>query len=164
MKKIFIIITIAASVINAQIETRNVSLSASAIMVTPISISVSSSELNFGEIILTGASFNQSIDPFSGITFTVNGNVGRNFIPTFSNLVLTNNAWVISNGGTLGNITFIPNIKLDDGTIVTSGNLYPLQASGLIGTRNLKLGGTISILASQPHGDYTGVFTMTVSY
>jgi hypothetical protein len=165
LKQIIYIVLISNSpYLFAQKETRTMSASASAIMVTPISISVSITELDFGQIILTGTAFYQTIDALSGITFTVNGNIGRTFVPTFGNIQLTNNAWTSINGGTLGTITFIPSVKLEDGSLVTSGNIYPLITNGLIGTRNLYLGGTINIASNQPQGDYVGTFTMTVSY
>ena len=47
---------------------------------------------------------------------------------------------------------------------LTSGKHYKLSNKGSIGTLDLLVGGSITVAANQPQGDYTGLFTITVSY
>ena len=61
-------------------------------------------------------------------------------------------------------MTFTPDVELDDATTVNSGDSHTLLDVSGVGELNLWVGGSIFIAAAQAHGDYTGLFTVTVSY
>lgn len=137
---------------------------ASIFLLAPISITPSVGDLDFGEIILTGSSFTEIIAPSGGKLFVVEGTAGRSVSIFFNSIVIDNVAWVSTFGGTADNITFTPDVELDDGTNVNSGDSHPLEDVSGLGELNLWVGGSIFIAANQAHGDYTGLFTVTVSY
>lgn len=137
---------------------------ASIFLLSPISITPSVGDLDFGEIILTGSPLTPVIDPGSGKLFIVEGTTGRLVTITFSSIVIDNSVWVGTFGGTLDNMTFTPDVELDDGTTVASGDSHALQDAGGTGELELWVGGSLNIAAAQAHGDYTGLFTVTVSY
>lgn len=145
-------------------QSFNQSAGASIFLLSPISITPSTGDLDFGEIILTGSPFVEVIDPSSGKLFVVEGTAGRSVEVTFSSINIDNNAWVGLFGGTNDVMTFTPDVELDDATTVTSGDTFPLPDVGGLGELNLWVGGSISIAGTQAHGDYTGLFTVTVNY
>ena len=69
---------------------------------------------------------------------------------------------MIAHGGTSGQIPFTPHLIQEAGSDIISGNNY--QLSGTLGILRLYLGGDINISANQPYGDYTGTFTINISY
>ncbi len=136
-----------------------------------LSVSLIGGNLNFGEIILNGSPQSPTIAPSSGANFRVIGHPNKNIMITFNNVTLDNNAWVSSNGGTNGTMVFTPVVKhtgsnssYDTPTDVLSGNSYNLVNVSGDGYLYLWVGGSLSIAANQPHGDYTGTFSITVAY
>jgi hypothetical protein len=136
-----------------------------------LSISLIGGSLDFGEIILNGSPQSPSIDPSAGANFRVIGHPNKNVVVTFSNATLNNNAWVSNNGGTNGTMVFTPSVKhtgsnssYNSPVDVTSGNSIPLVNVSGDGYLYLWVGGSLSIAANQPHGDYTGTFSITVAY
>lgn len=136
-----------------------------------LSISLVGGNLNFGEIILNGSPQSPSINPSSGANFRVIGHPNKNIVITFNSVTLDNNAWVSSNGGTNGTMVFSPVVKhtgssstYESASDVTSGNSYTLVNVSGDGYLYLWIGGSLSIAANQPHGDYTGTFSITVAY
>ena len=140
------------------------SAGASIFLLSPISITPSSGDLDYGEMILTGSPFTEIKTPAGGKLFIVNGTATRSVSITFSSINIDNWVWVITYGGTNGQITFTPDVELDDGTNVTSGDLFPLPNVLGVGELKVWVGGSLDIAAAQPIGDYTGQFTITVSY
>ena len=135
---------------------------ASVNVIRPLSIEAINPDLDFGDIILTGAQFIATVSPLSGAEFQVIGNPAWNVIITFNSITLDNSEWVSVHGGTSGQIPFTPHIIQESGTDIISGNNY--QLSGTLGILRLYLGGDINISANQPYGDYTGTFTINISY
>jgi hypothetical protein len=131
-------------------------------VVRPLSIEAINPNLDFGDIILSGAQFVVSVPPLSGAEFKVIGHPSRNIIITFNSITLNNSQWAGIYGGTNGQIQFTPHVSQENGTDILSGNSY--QLSGTLGILNLFLGGSINVSANQPYGDYTGTFTINVSY
>lgn len=136
-----------------------------------LSVSLIGGNLNFGEIILNGSPQSPTIAPSSGANFRVIGHPNKNIMITFNNVTLDNNAWVSSNGGTNGTMVFTPVVKhtgsnssYDTPTDVLSGNSYNLVNVSGDGYLYLWVGGSLSIAANQPHGDYIGTFSITVAY
>ena len=89
---------------------------------------------------------------------------GRSVSIFFNPIVIDNVAWIATFGGTADNISFTPDVELDDGTNINSGDFQILPDVAGLGELNLWVGGSIFIAAPQAHGDYTGLFTVTVSY
>lgn len=142
----------------------SISGTASVYAAVPLSIQAVNPNLDFGEIILTGSSFTASVAPQNGADFRITGHPERGVTITYSSITLDNSQWVNLYGGTVGQITFTPYIIRDDNTIILSGNSYILSNDLLGGTLRMFIGGSIDIAAIQPHGDYTGIFAITVSY
>lgn len=152
-------------------SSANASATVTANLKKGLSISNFSGELAFGEIILNGSAQTPTINQSSGIRFDVVGHPNKNITITFAGINLTNNAWVIANGGTNGTLAFTPTMahtgnstNYVTGTVVSSGNSVPLVNTTGDGRLYLWLGGSLAVGASQPHGDYTGSFTLNVAY
>ncbi|GAG58191.1 unnamed protein product, partial [marine sediment metagenome] len=124
----------------------------------------STGDLDFGEILMTGSGFPVNLDPSGGKKFVVEGTAGRSVTITFSSIDIDNWVWVATFGGTNDEITFTPGVELDDETTVDTGDSHLLVAVGGTGELNLWVGGSIFIAATQAHGDYSGEFTISVSY
>ena len=144
---------------------------ASANLIKPLSITSLSGEINFGEIILTGTSTVQNLSPQYGRIFKVDGHPNKLITVTFSSITLSNVIWTSIYGGTSGTMVFVPNVVhtaasagYENPVNVVSGNSYSLVSSGGTGLLYLWVGGNINIASSQPQGDYTGTFNVTVSY
>ncbi len=136
-----------------------------------LSVSLIGGNLNFGEIILNGSPQSPSISPSSGANFRIMGHPNKNIVISFSSVTLDNTSWVSTNGGTNGTMVFSPVVKhtgssttYQSPTDVTSGNSYTLVNVSGDGYLYLWVGGSLSIAANQPHGDYTGTFSITVAY
>ncbi len=163
-------ILFAGSTIFAQ-SSANASATVMAQLKKGLSISQVGGSLDFGEIILTGSSQTPTVASNVGANFRVIGHPSKNITVTFSNVTLNNNAWVTTNGGTNGTMTFTPSVKHTGSsstyaspTDVTSGNAYSLVNDSGDGYLYLWVGGSLAIGASQAHGDYTGTFSVTVAY
>ncbi len=170
--KIFLIwILIICTVSPLISQTVSTQGNASANLIKPLSITSFGGEINFGEIILTGSSFLQNLSPQQGKIFRVEGHPNRMTSITFNSVTLSNAGWVTTFGGTTGSLLFSPNVVhtaassvYENPVAVYSGNSYQLVNSGGTGLLYLWVGGSIDINSSQPQGDYTGTFNITVSY
>ncbi len=127
--------------------------------------------LDFGEIIQSGASSNLSITPNKGLLLEVNGSPGKNVFVNYSDVTLNNEQWTNSIGGEKGLMKFSPkvehtkaNMNYSDAAKISSGKAYPLEESSGDGLLYLWVGGKIHIAQSQPLGNYEGQFSVTVSY
>ena len=152
-------------------SSANASSTVTANLKKGLSISNFTGDLAFGEIILNGSAQTPTITPGSGVGFDVTGHPNKNTTITFAGINLTNNAWVIINGGTNATLAFTPTVHhtgssstYTTGTVVTSGGTVALVNVSGDGKLYLWLGGSLAVGASQPHGDYTGSFTMNVAY
>lgn len=149
------------------------SSSASAIvnMIKPLSISSVNNTINFGEIILTGSAFVQSLDPSEGAVFRIEGHPNRSVVISYSFTSLSNAQWVSQYGGTVGSLNFIADVVHTGSNSaylnpvsVSNGGSYQLVNSGGVGLLHIWVGGSIHIQSNQPAGDYTGTFNIMVSY
>ncbi len=136
-----------------------------------LAISNLDGDLDFGEIVLTGSASTQTITPDAGVRFLVTGHPGKNVTVSFSNINLTNDAWVTANGGNNDVIPFTADVdetgdnsNYTNANNVNSGDQVALVNNNGVGNLYLWLGGSIAIRADQAQGDYTGTFTMTVAY
>jgi hypothetical protein len=152
-------------------SSANATANVSASLKHGLSITNVGGDIDFGEIILTGSAQNPSITPGSGTSFLVTGQPNSSVTVTFADVTLDNNAWVTTNGGTNGTMTFTSAME-ETGTsstytganAITSGSSQTLTNVSGLGTLYLWLDGSLSIAANQPNGDYTGTFTVTVAY
>ena len=165
----FLLLTLSGSLF-AQ-SSASASATVTANLKKGLSISNFTGDLSFGEIILTGSAQTPTNNQSSGVRFDELGHPNKNVTITFAGINLTNNAWVTANGGTNATLAFTPGVDHTGnsstyvtGTAVTSGNSIPLVNTTGDGRLYLWLGGSLAIGASQPHGDYTGSFTMNVAY
>ncbi len=138
-----------------------------------LAISNIGGSLDFGEIIATSASQNQTITPASGAEFRVVGHPAKSVTINFNDVTLDNDSWVTDNGGTNSTMTFTPNVEHTggnssylSGTTVSDGNSVALvhQTGTGNGYLYLWVGGQLDIAGNQANGDYTGTFTVTVTY
>ena len=162
LKKIFILIIIISSFTFGQVASADAVVTVN--MLSPLSIAAGAGSLDFGEIVLAGSPVTKTIQPTDGQVFNITGTLNLHITITYNSVTLTNTQWVSMYGGTVGNIAFAPNVQTSDFKNVTSGKNYKLSNKGSIGTLDLIVGGTITVAANQPQGDYTGLFTITVSY
>jgi len=140
----------------------NASASASADIITPISLfNLDGTGLVFGQIV-----------PHSGGTVTIAPDGTRSSIGVEVVPASASNAAHSQVGGIAGNIF---SISLPTGTMISSGadsmavNAFTSDPSGtgtldVAGIKNLNVGATLHVAASQPTGHYTGSFTLTVAY
>jgi len=167
MKKLLIILLVILSATPAffsQTVFESQNAEAFANLIVPLSVTPTSGDLDFGEIILTGSPSTPAIGPTSGKLFVVNGHPNRLITVTFNNIILDNNVWVAATGGTPGLLTFTPDVELDEGSSVISNSSHMLVLTGGVGELLFWVGGGISIAGNQAHGDYLGLFTLDVSY
>ncbi len=153
----------------AQIYTS--SASAYVNMIKPLSIISIKNNIDFGEIILTGSAFVRTLSPSSGAVFRIEGHPNRNVTISFNSTNLSNAQWVSQNGGTVGTLSYVPDVVHTGSSSiyqnpfpVTSGSSYLLVNSGGIGVLYLWIGGRINVDSNQPIGDYQGTINITVSY
>lgn len=165
-----IIFSLVASFVYAQ-SSASATATVLAQLKKGLSISLIGGNLNFGEIILNGSPQSPTIDPSTGANFRVIGHPNKSVVISFNNVTLDNNAWVSSNGGTNGTMVFAPVVKhtgsnssYQSASDVVSGNSYTLVNVSGDGYLYLWVGGSLSIAANQPHGDYSGTFSITVAY
>ncbi len=171
LAKLFLIVvvfTTFTSIVAQNSATANVPVTIQ--LAKGLSISLTSGDLNYGEVILDGTAQTPAKTPDNGALLTVVGHPTKSVDITFANATLDNNAWVTSNGGTNDNLSFIPFIEhtatstYASGNTVNSGNNYGLTNSGGSGYIYLWVGGSIGIGATQEPGDYLGTFSVTVAY
>jgi hypothetical protein len=132
------------------------------------------SNIDFGEVIVTSSAQTPQVTPSNGAHFLVTGHPGKNVTISFSNVTLSNSAWVSTyNAGSSSTMTFVPSMEETgkEGTYssgtpssVSSGNSVALVNDHGIGYLNLWVGGSITVAADQDQGDYVGDFTVTVAY
>ena len=158
------IVILFFSVSNGQTVFSSQNASATAYLVVPISITSTLGDLDFGEIILTGSPLKEVLAPRNGKLFVVNGHPGRNVTFTFSSVPMDNATWVLTSGGNVDNLEFVPDVELGDGTNIYTGDAARLILKNGIGELDVWVGGSIKISANQEPGDYTGRFTLNVSY
>ena len=164
MKLIFVVILCFAFSFGAIGQTASNTASGSVNIILPISITSLGGNLDFGEILLTGSATSYQMLPAQGQFFQIMGHPGRSVSIIFNQVNLSNVVWVSLNGGTVGNLIFTPDVIDNQNHSIISGNFYPLLANGSTGILDIRVGGTINVSANQPHGDYVGTFTISVSY
>ena len=164
MKLIFVVILSYAFSFGAICQTASNTASGSVNIILPISITSLGGNLDFGEILLTGSSTVYQLLPAQGQYFQIMGHPGRSISIIFNQVDLSNAIWVSMNGGTVGNLIFNPVVINNQNEPIISGNFYPLINNGSMGILDVRVGGSISVSANQPHGDYIGTFTISVSY
>lgn len=164
MKKIIVLFLVSTISVYSQSISRNVSSSAFANLIVPLSITAIYGSLDFGEIILTNTQFQKSIYPQSGQIFIITGQPGRDVFIMYNSITLSNNNLFSQPPGQVTTIPFTPLVTLEDNSIVSSGQTVNLVNSGKVGELKLFVGGTILIEPNQASGFYSGAFTITVSY
>lgn len=162
LKSIFIILIILTSTAISQVTSTDAVVTVN--MLSPLAITAGAGNLDFGEIVMAGSPVTKTIQPVDGKAFNITGQPNLHITITYNSVTLTNSQWVSLYGGTIGSFTFTPNVQTSDFKKVRSGKQYKLSNKGTIGTLDLIVGGTINVAANQPQGDYTGLFTITVSY
>lgn len=128
--------------------------------------------LNFGEIVVTASSQTESISNENGQIFHATGHPWREVHVNYSEeVVLNNEAWVTTNGGTPSTITFVTNIASGTLEPVFENNPVPSGTVGMfmpnefgIGEGYLWIGGEIEILANHPAGEYVGELQVSIAY
>lgn len=153
-------------------SSANASATVTANLKKGLSMTAIDPSIDFGEIILTaGSAQSNSVAANAGAKFQVVGHPGKAVNVTFANASLDNNSWVLANGGSNGSLTFVPSVEQTGGnstyasaSAVSSGNSINLVNNSGDGYLYLWVGGSIDIASNQPHGDYTGTFTITVAY
>ena len=164
-KTIYIIVFLfTVSSVNSQSVFSSQNASATAYLVVPLSITSTLGDLDFGEVILSGSSSIERMSPRNGKLFIVSGHPDRNITFNFSSVPMDNTAWVVNSGGSVDNLEFIPDIELENGTKILNGDSHILQLTNGVGELDVWVGGSIKISASQSPGDYTGRFTLNVTY
>lgn len=138
--------------------------SASANLILPLSIETGAGDLDFGDILITGATQKKSISPRNGQQFIVRGQSNRNISVVFSQVELNNFLWVSNNSAESATLNFSPEVQLQNSNDIKSGENLILAPNGLIGEVIFNVGGSIEIEANQPEGDYEGIFVISVSY
>jgi hypothetical protein len=167
MKKtnyILLIFLLAITTIKSQSAFASQNASATAYLVVPLSITSTLGDLDFGEVLLSNSDMKVRVKPFDGKLFVVNGHPNRVVTFTFNSVVMDNANWAASTGGVVGQLNFTPIIRLDDRTRVRNGDTHTLPLKNGVGELDVWVGGTIKISANQATGDYTGRFTLSVSY
>ncbi len=164
MKLLFVVILCCVFSFGAIGQTASTTASGSVNVILPISITSTGGNLDFGEILLTGSTVVYQILPMQGQYFQIMGHPGRSVSIIFNQVNLSNAIWVGLNGGTVGNLIFTPAVVNSQNQTITSGNFYPLIINGSTGILDIRVGGSMSVSANQPHGDYVGTFTVSVSY
>lgn len=145
-------------------QTGSLNSSATLLVKVPLSITAINANLDFGEIILAGNSLTPSVPPSQGARFIIQGTPASNISITFNSITLDNNQWVNTYGGTAGSLIFIPEVHDGFDNQIISGRSYLLSSGTGTGELNFNIGGSLTIPANQPPGDYTGQFFFTVSY
>jgi len=159
-----------AATVNAQ-TSASASAQVKVVLVKPLSISLYGGDLDFGEFVLTGSNETLTKAAQNGAIFEVTGHPNRYVTVTFGNVTIDNSAWVAANGGDVGTMTFVPDVKQTGKNSsyanpidVTSGSSHQLQVQTGLGKLFLWVGGSIGVASNQPQGEYVGTFTVSVEY
>jgi hypothetical protein len=164
MKQFLFVFLFITFFITGNCQTASTTASGRVNVIQPLSITSTGGALNFGEIILTGSIASYQITPAQGQQFRITGNPGRSVSIAFNQISLSNSVWVSLNGGTVGSLTFTPTVVNSLDNPITSGNFYALVTNGAVAILDIRVGGSITVSSTQPQGDYTGIFTISVSY
>lgn len=144
-------------------KTSSVSAEATANLIYPISLKAGAGDLDFGEIILTGLPIIESIKPRRGKEFIIQGQKGRSVTVYYKKVLLNNYEWALKFNGKFGRLVFYPNVVLGNNKF-HNGNNVLLKTVGSIGETRIYVGGKIKIRATQPIGNYRGLFIISVAY
>lgn len=136
-----------------------------------LSLSKVNGDLDFGEYILTTSNETLNKTSEEGVNFEVTGHPNRAITVNFADVTLNNSAWVGVNGGTNGNLTFLPDVESTGSsstytgasTVITGGSVNLVNDGG-IGKLYLWVGGDIDVATTTNQGDYVGTFTLSVAY
>jgi hypothetical protein len=133
-------------------------------IVKALQISQVQGNLTFADLVQTGVSTSIGRTPDKGILFEVNGNSGRNITLDFENTTLNN---VTGNKS----LNFIPevsqtknNTSYINPTPVLNGSSHKLEDINGTGYLYVWVGGKMDVDRNLPVGDYSGEFSVTVSY
>ena len=175
MGRLLKLLALAALILNHSVlaqSTVKASATVSASLVNGLSLSNSTGNLTFGDIILTSSGQTKTISPSSGVAFDVTGFPNKNITISFSNISLTNDVWVTKNGGAKATLLFSPEIHHTEGSnnyitgiSIVSGNSVKLaNAENGMGKLYLWLGGSLTAAEAQADGDYSGSFAIDIAY
>ena len=138
---------------------------AKAKIIAPLTIT-ESEDMNFGTM-LSSSAHNVTLDHADGRTSTVNAMLVED-----SANAPKSGKFVINNGGTA---PVTATIALPASTTVTANGTsldvdtftsdFPTGSNNIpVGNTNLHVGATLHVTANAPAGDYTGQYTVTISY
>jgi hypothetical protein len=168
MKKVTIILTgvilmtIAALNVNAQATSATDDATATARIITPITLT-NTQGLAFGNIASSNAIGSVTISPAGARTHT--GGVTPSVIGTFNNAIY--NATGEANATYTISLPASVNITSGSNSMVVNGFTSDPAATGLFsgaGTQTINVGATVNVGASQPTGDYSGTYDVTIAY
>ena len=161
---LFIAILIFSSEFIYSQRTSTISGEATANLIYPISLKAGMGDLDFGEIILTGVPIVKSIKPKAGKEFIIQGQKGRSVTVYYNKVPLDNYEWASKFNSKFGRLEFYPNVILENNRRLKSGDNINLKTVGSLGEARIYVGGEIKINATQPIGDYRGLFIVSVAY
>ena len=151
-------------------QGRNASANVRVTIVKALQVSEIQGDLDFGELVFSGASTTVERTPDQGILFAVNGSVGKNVVVDYQNTLLNNVDGLPENPAN-SSIEFIPKIKTtfadqnySNPEPVSNGGSYQLTDKDGDGILYLWVGGEIDIDSELSSGDYSGEFSVSVSY
>jgi len=140
-------------------------------LVKGIQVNQISGNLDFGEIIQPTTQTTIRKSPDNGVVFLLNSHLNKNVSVQYSSSTLSNSGWVNGYGGSTASLTFNPevvhtgsNSVFQNPIEIISGNSYTPPTSAGIASMNIWVGGSIEIIPNQPQGDYSGTFTITLTY
>lgn len=162
MKKLILLLSIICLQVFPQ--TGSLNSTATLLVKVPLAITAINSNLDFGQIILTGNALTPSVSPSQGARFVIQGTPAGIVTVGFNSITLNNNLWVGTYGGTSGSLIFTPIVHDGADNPIINGRSYSLSSGVGIGELNFNIGGSLNIPSNQPPGDYTGQFSFTVSY
>jgi hypothetical protein len=168
MKKVTIILTgvilmtIAALNVNAQATSATDDATASARIITPITLT-NTQGLAFGNIASSAATGSVTISPL-GIR-SHSGGVTPSAIGTYNNAVYTATG---ENNATYS-ISLPASVAITSGSnsMTVNGFTSDPNATGLLngtGSQTINVGATLNVNANQATGDYTGTYNVTIAY
>ena len=135
-------------------------------IVNSLQINQIKGDLSFGELVVGSVSTKLAKTPNDGILFEVSGQAGRNVVVDYQNTIL--NSQSISNNST---IQFRPKVNTtfdsqdySNATSVSAGGAYQLASNNGDGILYLWVGGEMDIDSKLQSGNYSGDFSVTVSY
>ena len=151
-------------------QGRTASANVRVTIVKAIQISEIQGDLDFGELVLSGVSTTVERTPDQGILFAVNGSSGRNIVIDYQNTLLKN-INEIPDKPLINSIQFIPRINTtyadqnySNPESVSNGGSYQLKDKDGDGIIYLWVGGEMDIDSQLASGDYSGEFSVSVSY